>query len=120
MNLPARIRTMDKRLRVLAIATAILTIPLLGQILSIANINASGHEGDLAVFFIFLGIFTVPTSLILTSAVFSGIRHHWRTHALMSALSAINTLVALNLIWFFAAPCSWSHALGIALTTCPK
>ena len=120
MTFLSNIRTMDKRLRVMLISTLLLILPQIGQFMSIADINRTGHEGNLALFFMFAAIFIVPTSLILTAAIIMGVRRTWRQHRPLVLLGAINALIAINITWFFVHQCSWSHVVGIALKSCAK
>jgi hypothetical protein len=120
MNLIARVRTMNKALRVMLISLALLMLCQIGQFMSISDINRAGHEGDLAIFFLFAAIFIVPTSLILTSAILWGARGTWRQQRPIMLLGAINILIALNITWFFVHQCSWSQAVGIALRSCAR
>src|ERR1035437_1428167 len=96
MNLIARVRAMDRRLRVMLIATALLIVPQIGQFIAIRDINTSGHESTVAVLFMFATIFFVPTSLILTVAIIATIRRSWRSHERLALLGAINLLLVLS------------------------
>ncbi len=118
MSFTNTIRTMDKRLRTMLIATGLLLIPQIGQFVAIADLNATGREGNLALFFMFAGIFIVPTSLILSGAIIYTIRHEWRQHRLLVLLGGLNKLISLSLIWFFVHQCSWAAVFGITLRNC--
>jgi hypothetical protein len=117
-NLYARIRAMDKRLRVMLIATALLIIPQIGQFLTIRDLNTSGQESGLALFFMFAGIIVIPTSAILTGAILAVIRKQWRRHERLVILGVINSLIILNLAWFLVDQCSWSQVFGLTLKVC--
>ena len=103
MNIISRVRTMDKKLRVMLIASALLLLPVIGLFMSWADVARDGRYSDLAIFFRFTAIFIVPTSLILSVAILSGLRHNWREHLALAVLGALNVLVALGVIWFLAA-----------------
>jgi len=113
-----RIRHLPKRLRVMLLCTGLLVVPGIGQFIAIRDLNTTGHIGDLALLFAMFGVFAVPTSLIITGAIFITARHHVREQERVLILGALNLLIALNLIWFFAHQCSWSQVFGIALRTC--
>jgi hypothetical protein len=118
MNLPNYIRTMDRRLRLMLISTALLIIPIIGQFVAIGSINKTGHESNLAVFFMFAAIFIVPTSLIFSAAIVAVVRRQWREHLLLLTLATVNLLIIVNVTWFFIDQCSWTQAFGLALRTC--
>jgi hypothetical protein len=65
-----------------------------------------------------IGVFTIPTSLILSTAIFYVVRRHTHEQAPILLLAALNLLIVINLIWFTAHPCSWTHIFGVALRTC--
>jgi hypothetical protein len=118
MSLIANIRTMDKRLRVMLIATALLLVPGIGQFVTIRDLNTAGHPSALALLFAVFGIFAIPTSLILSGVIVYTVRHSWREHERLVILGVLNLLLILNLAWFFAHACSWAKIFGIALKTC--
>ena len=101
MNPIARVRTMDKRLRVVAISTALLVLPEIGHYISLGDIQRTGRLGDLALFFMFAAIFIVPTSLILTAAVLVSVRRKLRRHSAITMLSVLNVVLAADIVWFF-------------------
>lgn len=103
MNIINLVRTMDKTLRVMLIASALLLLPVIGQFMSWADMARDGRYSDLAIFFRFTAIFIVPTSLILSVAILSGIRTNWREHLALTILGVLNMLVALSVIWFMVA-----------------
>ena len=103
MSLLERLRTMDKPLRVTLIGTALLIVPVIGQLVAMADLRRTGHEGDLALFFMFAAIFIVPTSLILSCVILLTSRREWRKHSLLTILGGANLLIALEIIWFFFA-----------------
>ncbi|MDB5178258.1 MAG: hypothetical protein JWN01_201 [Patescibacteria group bacterium] len=113
-----RLRALDKRLRVMLIATGMLIVPQLGQFLAIRDLNTTGHEGTIAFFFLVVGVFTIPTSLIVSSSIIYVARKHIREQERVVLLGALNLLIILNLVWFFVHQCSWSQVFGIALRTC--
>lgn len=100
MNLITRVRTMDKQLRMMLIATFLLLLPQIGQFIAIADVTKSGRPGALAIFFEFAAIFIVPTSLILTAAIVYGLRRQWRSHIGIMLLGLLNFIIAANIIWF--------------------
>jgi hypothetical protein len=118
MNLAATFRTMDKRLRTMLIATALLVVPQVGQFVAIRDLNTAGHMSDLALLFMIVAIAVIPTSLILTGAIVAVVRRQLREHERLVILGAINTLIALNLIWFFVDQCGWSRVFGLTLRVC--
>src|SRR4051812_22153624 len=89
LTLVQRVRAMDKRLRVMLIATALLFIPQIGQFLAIRDINTAGHISGLALVFMFAGIFIIPTSAILTGAIMYVHRKDWRKHERIMILGVI-------------------------------
>ena len=118
MTLVNNIRTMDRRLRIMLVATALLVVPQIGQFSSIRDINFHGHDSNLTLLFMFLTVFLVPTSLILTGVLLATIRHTWREHQNLLILGAVNLLICASLVWFFFGQCSWSAVFGIALKSC--
>lgn len=116
---PATARPTRRSLRVMLIATGLLIVPQIGQFLAIHDLNTTGQQSSLTLLFLLVGIFTVPTSLILTGAIFYAARRH-RTHEQerILLLGALNLLIVLNLAWFFIHQCSWSHVFDIALQAC--
>jgi hypothetical protein len=120
MTILDRFRTMDRRLRVMLIATALLIVPQIGQFVTIRDLNTAGRESGLAILLSFTALFIVPTSLILSGTVTAVVRRHWRSYQNLLILAAVNVLIALNLTWFFANPCSWSHIFGISLQACTR
>jgi hypothetical protein len=118
MTMLDHLRTMDRRLRVMLVATVLLIVPQIGQFVTIRDLNTAGRESGLAILLSFTALFIVPTSLILSGTVTGVVRRHWRAHQNLLILAVTNTLIALNLAWFFASPCSWSHLVGISLQTC--
>jgi uncharacterized membrane protein YozB (DUF420 family) len=102
MNNISYVRAMDKRLRVMLIATALLILPQIGQFISWGDAARGGGDGDLAIFFKFAAIFIVPTSLILSAAIVMGVRRTWRRHRAIMLLGTINALIALNIVWYLA------------------
>jgi hypothetical protein len=102
MNIITRVRAMDKQLRVMLIATALLLLPQFGKFISGGDLSKNGREGDLAIFFKFAAIFIVPTSLILSAAIMAGVRRQWRTRPTLVILGIINILIGCNIIWFLA------------------
>jgi hypothetical protein len=109
---------MDKRLRLLLLSTALLLVPTIGQLIAVRDLNTSGRLSDLAFLFQLVGIFFVPTSIILTAAIFMVIRKRWREHERLAILCGLNALIAINLVWFAVHSCSWAQVFGMALKTC--
>ena len=118
MGIISQFRSMDKRLRVLIIATGLPFLPQIGQFISLAALAKGDAPSDLAVFFQFAAIFIVPTSLILTAAVLYSHRQTWREQRPEMLLGAMNALLAINIIWYFIEPCSWAQAVGLGLKAC--
>ena len=118
MDLATRFTRLEKRLRVMLIATARLFVPQIGQFIAIRDLNLDGQLSNLAVVFMFATIFLVPTSVILTYAIITTVRKQWREHERLIILGALNAIIALNLTWFFVHPCSWAQVFGLTLTTC--
>jgi hypothetical protein len=118
MNVVTTLRTMDKRLRLALICTALLLIPQVGQFVGIADLNHSGKLGNLALFFAFATIFIVPTVAILSGAIMYSHRADWREHKPIMLLGGLNLLLCLSLAWFFLHPCSWAAAVGSTLGGC--
>lgn len=109
---------MDKRLRVLVIATGLLILPQIGQFISLADLARGARPSDLAVFFQFAAIFIVPTSLILTAVIIYTHRQDWRQYRPLMMLGAMNILLAINITWFLFEPCGWAQAVGLGLKSC--
>jgi hypothetical protein len=118
MSLIANIRTMDKRLRLMLLATALLLVPGVGQFVSIRDLNTIGRASDLALLFNMASLFLVPTSLILTGVILYTIHRHWREHERLAILGLVNLIIVFNLAWFFLGQCGWSRVFGIALRVC--
>lgn len=118
MSFIAAVRTMDKRLRLMLLSTALLLVPGIGQLVHIRDLNTAGRASDLALVFAFAGIFIVPTALILSGVVIATIRKSWRNHQRLVILGALNIFISLNLIWFFLHACSWAHMFGISIRAC--
>jgi hypothetical protein len=120
MSFVSSVRNLEKNLRVVLIATALLIVPQIGQFIAIASINSTGHMSDLAIFFEFAAVLVVPTSVILTGVILALLRQNWREHERIFILGFINLLIALNLTWFFVDQCSWSQVFGLALRGCHR
>jgi hypothetical protein len=120
MNLREKLRNMDKRLRVMLIATVILLVPQIGQFIAIRDINSTGHVSALAFLFLLLGIFVVPTSVILSVAIIASVRRSWRSHSAVVILGVLNLLIAFSLIWFFVNQCAWATVFGLVIKGCVK
>jgi hypothetical protein len=118
MNFLHHLRTMNKRLRLMLLATVLLLAPGIGQFVTIHDLNTIGHASQLALLFAVAGLFLIPTSLILTGVITFTTRREWRQHERLMILGALNALIAANLIWFFFGPCSWAQIFGLALQTC--
>jgi hypothetical protein len=110
------IRHMDKRLRVMLIATALLIVPQIGQFAAIRDLNLSGHESNLAVLFMMAGIFIIPTSFILTVALLATLKRGQRKDLIL--LGLLNVIISISLTWFFVSPCAWATVVGMYLHTC--
>jgi predicted permease len=117
-TLADRVRTMDKRLRLMLIATALLLVPGIGQFVALRDLAVDQQLSNLAIFFIFTAIFIVPTSLILTGAILYVIRKDWRRHEKLAILGVLNLLLILNVTWFFIHACSWGAVFGVTIPTC--
>lgn len=113
-----KLRALDKRLRIMLIATALLFVPGVGQFVAIRDLNTIGHIGDLGLVFMFVAILVVPTSLILSGATLAVIAKSWRQHERAGILGLLNISLCLNLAWFFIHPCSWANISGVMLRTC--
>jgi hypothetical protein len=116
MTFIENIRHMDKKLRVMLIATALLIVPQIGQFAAIRDLNFLGHESAIAVLFMMAGIFFVPTSVILTVAILATLKRGERKDLLL--LGLINVVISISLIWFFVSPCAWSTVVGLYLHSC--
>jgi hypothetical protein len=112
------VRHMDKRLRVMLIATALLIVPQIGQFASIRDINLTGHESGLDLLFMFAALFMLPTSVILSGAIMYTFRKAWREHQNLMILGAINVVISISLTWFFVSSCSWAFVFGLNLHGC--
>ena len=97
MNPITAVRALHKRTRIMLISTALLVIPVLGQILT----QSGSRDPALAFFFVFAGIFIVPTSVILSTAVGWSLRREWQAHKTVMVLCAISIITSLELLWFF-------------------
>jgi len=80
---------MDKRLRLLILATALALAP------------QAGYGTSFAALFALLAIFFVPTSLILTTAILYAIRTSWRDHPGFLLLGLLNFILAVSAVWQF-------------------
>jgi hypothetical protein len=120
MSLNETFRALNKRLRTMLLATALLIVPGIGQFMAIRDLNTIGHDSDLAVLFMVVAIFAVPTSLILSSAIIATVRREWRQHQRLVILGILNIIISLNLIWFFFGACSWAQVFGLVLRTCHR
>jgi hypothetical protein len=118
MSLVTTLRTMDKRLRVMLIATALLIVPGVGQFVMIHDLNTAGRPSPLALLFAVFGLFAIPTSLILSAVIAYTVRATWREHERLIILGGLNLLLAINLVWFFVHACSWAKIFGLMLKTC--
>jgi len=117
-TLEARTRRGVRQLRLMLVATALLLVPQVGQFLAVHDLNVYGRVSDLTFLFQYAALFLIPTSLIVTTAIAWTVRRHWRRHERLLILAGINTLIALNLIWFLVDNCSWSQVFGLALKVC--
>ncbi|MDF2461475.1 MAG: hypothetical protein K0S68_878 [Candidatus Saccharibacteria bacterium] len=117
-TLTEHVRTMDKRLRMMLIATALLLVPGIGQFVALRDLAVDQELSVLAFFFIFSAIFIVPTSLILTAVILYLIRKDWRRHEKLAILGVLNLLLILNVTWFFINACSWGLVFGVAIPSC--
>lgn len=118
MSFIERVRTMDKRLRVTLVATALLCVPQIGQFVAIRGLNVDHRQSAIALLLAMAGIFIIPTSLILTLAVAYSYRKTWRSEQTIMLLAALNLLLALSLAWFAVDQCSWSRVFGMSLYGC--
>jgi hypothetical protein len=109
---------MDKRLRVVLIATGILIIPQIGLFMAVRDLNTSGHTSPLAFLFLIIGVFTVPTSVILSGAIVASVWRKWREHQPIVMLGVVNTLIALNIIVFVANQCVWAAVFNVGIKSC--
>lgn len=80
---------MDKRLRLLILATALALAP------------QAGYNTPFAALFGVLAIFFVPTSLVLTGAIVYLIRANWRDHPGFLLLAILNFILAASAVWQF-------------------
>jgi hypothetical protein len=112
------IRTMDKRLRTMLLATVLLLVPGIGQFVALHDLATAGKLSGLAVLFEIVTIFFVPTSLILTGAIIMVVRKNYRHNEKLIILGGLNILLAINLIWFFVNACSWAQVFGLAIGAC--
>ncbi|HEY2003770.1 MAG TPA: hypothetical protein VGH44_01485 [Candidatus Saccharimonadia bacterium] len=114
----ASIRRGTRQLRLMLAATGLLVVPQVGQFLAVRDLNISGRVSDLTFLFQYAALFFIPTSLIVTAAIAWAVRRRWRHHERLLTLAGINTLIAVNLIWFLVNSCSWSQVFGLALRGC--
>ncbi len=113
-----RVRTMNKRLRLMLLATALLFVPQVGQFVSIRSLNVSHQQSAIGLLLALVGIFIIPTSLILSLAILYSYRATLKTQQPIVLLGVLNILIALSLAWFTVGQCSWSQAVGIGLYGC--
>jgi hypothetical protein len=118
MNLLTHIHTIDKRLRLLLLATAILLVPQIGQFIALRDLATAGRLSDLALLFMLTAIFIIPTSLILSTAILWTVRQTWREHRPLVLLGGLNIFIGLSLTWFFFHPCSWAAVFGLSIQSC--
>jgi hypothetical protein len=118
MAILENLRTMDKRLRLMLTATALLLVPQIGQFIAIRDLNFTGRESPLAVLFMVIGIFIVPTSFILTLAILFIVRKVWRSHERLCLLGVLNIVLISSITWFFFSQCSWAAVFGLVLHGC--
>lgn len=119
-SLTATIRTMDKRLRLLLLATGLLIVPTIGQFSLIRDLNTGDTSSALTLLLNLSGVFFIPTSAILAGVILYLIRTDWRQYERLAILGAVNIIIILNLIWFDFAMCSWSQVFGITIKTCQQ
>jgi hypothetical protein len=118
MNLLARIRQADPRLRITLIATALLIVPQVGQFVIMRDLNAGVKESGVAVLFMMALVFIIPTSIILSGATIYSTRKAGGDHRRLQALAILNIILALSITWFFVSPCTWSAAFALTLAGC--
>jgi hypothetical protein len=109
---------MDKRLRLMLLATALLIVPTIGQFSLIRDLNTGDTSSALTLLLNLSGVFFIPTSAILTGVILYLIRTDWRRHERLAILGAVNIIIILNLIWFDVAMCSWAQVFGLNIKTC--
>lgn len=119
MSLATRVRELDKRLRVMLIATTLLVVPQIGQFVAISDLHRTGSLGTLAFFFMASAIFILPTSAILTLGVIFPLRHKLKIHEPLILLGSLNLLIVLSITWFFLTPCNWASAVGLIVCRTP-
>jgi hypothetical protein len=117
-GLRERWRTMDKRLRLLLLSTALLAVVGIGQFVGLHDLGTTGKLSSVAFLFMVAGIFFVPTAMILSGVILYTIRRQWREHEQLVVLGALNLVLGLNLVWFFLSACTWAGALGLVLKGC--
>lgn len=117
-GLAERVRVMDKRLRMMLVATALLLVPGIGQFVALRDLAVDQELSLLAFFFIFSAIFIVPTALILTAAILYVIRKDWRRQEKLVIMGILNLILVLNLTWFFINACSWGLVFGVVIPSC--
>jgi hypothetical protein len=113
-----RFRTMDKRLRLMLLSTALLAVVGIGQFMGLHDLGTGGKVSDVTFLFMVAGVFFVPTAIILTSVILYTIRGHLREHEKLALLGGLNLLLSVNLIWFFVSACSWASVFGLVLKSC--
>ena len=119
MKIAEKIRNMDKKLRVMLIATALLIVPQIGQFAAIRDLNLHGHESGLAILLMMAGIFFIPTSFILSVAIVGTLKTDERKERKdLILLGLLNVIISISLAWFIVSPCSWSTVVGMYLHTC--
>ena len=108
----------DKRLRLVLIATALLLLLQGAQILIVAQRNLGDSTTNQGFTFAFACLFLIPTSLILTGTVLWLLRRERSDFKPLFLLGAVNVLLAVQLGWFAVHPCSWAAGLGLRLAGC--
>ncbi|HUD11091.1 MAG TPA: hypothetical protein VMS08_01665 [Candidatus Saccharimonadia bacterium] len=111
-------RNLDGPKRVLIIATALLAVPLFGELVSLRDLTTVGHDQALALLIMALSIFTVPTCVILVSVIATTFRSTWRTHVGLLLVCLLDLLLVAMIFWYFVDPCGWMNVFGLVAREC--
>jgi hypothetical protein len=104
--------------RVLTIATAILAVPLFGQLVSLKDLTTTGHSSALAFLLMALSVFVLPTTIILIAVIAATAWPKRLEHRALLAVCAADLLVVALILWYFFDPCGWMHVFGLVAREC--
>lgn len=114
------IRRMDKRLRATLLATVLLLVPQIGQFVTIRALNVAHRGSSIGLLLEMVGVFLIPTSFIVTSAVVWSYRGQLRKHQPILLLAALNFLLIVSMVGYLVSPCIWSEVVAIQLHGCVR